>query len=421
MTLECVICISKSYYIVEYECKHTVCISCGVRLLKLYKNTDCPLCKQKSKIFCIKNLRSKIKENIREEDIVYQNEDCRNKCYNLLLHKCKKCHLILKNTYELRSHYRETHAFLLCFECTDNKKQFWFEHELYSVSTLRHHKNGKLNESGFKGHIYCPFCNIYLYDEISAKQHCNQFHLSCTICDILGYKNRYYNNFGDLELHFKNGHYCCTYQYCINIKAYAFPYKTELLEHLLKFHKQSTKLSDIQSYKSCTVPFFDPYYLSSQNNIKSYVLNNPAINFSTNEFASNITKKDLPNFLDRSKILEMKRKQSIRSSIIKRLIVKNQDEVIEIIEKIINKRLSVKDGCSDLKLLMNETILLKLLKELYFEDVQIEMTAYYKILEKQIKFPKFESKSVDTRTNSVRQPEKKVGFKIIELKSTKKK
>ncbi|WUR03819.1 ring-type E3 ubiquitin transferase [Vairimorpha necatrix] len=419
MDSDCAICMSKSHFIVEYECKHTLCITCGIRLVKLYKKKECTLCKQISKKIIVKNKKSKLKEEINSDDVIYQNKECKDKVLNLLIHKCKKCQVILKDIYELRAHYREVHASLLCYECIDNKKQFWFEHNLYSVSTLRCHKNGKLNEDGFRGHVYCSFCNIFLYDESCAKQHCIQSHVSCTVCDLLGIKNRFYNNFVDLEAHFKNAHYCCTFKYCQNIKAYVFPYKTELLEHLLKFHKQISKFNDISSTISCNIPYFDPFYLSTQNNIKINILNNSVINLKMNDFKHNTQAKEIPTYLDRTKITENKRNQSLRKSLIKRNITKNQEEVIEIAEKIVNKRLSIIDGCADLKLLMDENVLLKLLKELNFEEAQNEMKDYYKILEKQILFPKFEKKISENTTNT-RKETKPVGFKILNLKNYKK-
>ncbi|KAK6090138.1 hypothetical protein P3W45_000864 [Vairimorpha bombi] len=421
MSFECVICISKSQYIVEYECKHQVCVHCGIRLLKLYETSNCPLCKQKSNTYRIKSLRkNKIVKEISEKEIVYENEECKSMVDNLLLHKCQTCHLVLKDTYKLRSHYREIHSNLLCFECTDNKKQFWFEYVLYNVTTLRLHKKGKLNEDGFRGHVYCPFCCIYFYDENSAKHHSNQSHVHCAVCDILGNRNKYYKGFAELEMHFKNAHYCCTYNYCLGIKAYAFPYKTELLEHLLKFHKQSAKLSDIRTNRECNVEYFDPYYLNNQNHIKSKVLNEGLINLSINKLDESNSTKEIPNYLDRTKLSEIKRQQSLRKALIKRLLNTNQEEVYNIVEKIVTKRLAVKDGFEDIRLIVKDSSILKLVKEIYWADVQQEINEYYKILEKQILFPKFESKSGDTN-NQPRKQEKNVGFKIVDLSNYKRK
>lgn len=414
--MECVICLNHTNMVVEYECKHNVCHHCGTRLLMLYKNLNCPLCKQISKKSYIKSLNDFDLNEIIEKNVIYQNLKCKEDTKNLLIHKCKKCSNICKDTYMLRAHYREVHANLLCYECTDNKKQFWFEYILYDINTLRKHKLGKLNEDGFKGHVWCKFCKKYFYDEIAAKQHCNQVHIMCSVCDILGDKNRFYKNFSELEKHFKNFHYCCSQEYCLKIKAYAFPYKTELFEHLIKFHKQNIKLQDIKSITDNDTQFMDPTYLNVHNNIKSKIINlskpiKSYISFDKEESKDS----NFPDFLDRSQIMKIRREQLVRKSIISRLKINNHDQVYEIIEKIINKDISIHEGCDDLKLLIDGPNILKLFKDLYFEDIQTEINKYYKILENQILFPKFESKQ-NIKFSQPKKESKKIGFKILDLK-----
>lgn len=538
--MECVICLNNSKMVTQYECKHQICNHCGTRLLFLYKNSSCPLCKQTSNKLYFKELScndnfvteeknesefllnkskdtelknnqnftktnvnkllencrlsnvNKLSENnkrcnlnnlsekndikstnnnithtnisttITENNAIYENTKCKDTTKNLLLHKCKKCNLVCKDTFILRAHYRELHANLLCYECTDNKKQFWFEYVLYDINTLRNHKQGKLNEDGFKGHVWCKFCKKYFYDEATAKHHCNQIHYLCSVCDILGHRNRYYKDFNDLEIHFKNFHYCCKQEFCVKIKAYAFPYKTELFEHLFKFHKIQIKLQDIKSLNEIDNGFMDPTYLSYQNNIKtsivnrstmngvggsfigdvatsvnrslnlsngkSYISNSPTnrnsttfINRTTNNTrnAQIQQNENFPDFLDRAHINKIRQEQLKRKSIIMRLKIKNHDEVCEIIEKIINRSLTIQEGVDDLKLLIDGTSILKLFKDLHFEDMQQEINNYYKFLENQILFPKFESKE-KVKSNFRREDNRRVGFKIFDLKKSKK-
>ncbi|KAF9764628.1 E3 ubiquitin-protein ligase hel2 [Nosema granulosis] len=422
--MECLICIADSKAVVEYQCKHKICITCGIRLIFLYNNPNCPLCKQKSSKPVIKILGSKDNqaEYIEDKNVVYQNEECRSKVRGILVLKCKECSYKAKSRYDLNKHYK-SHSLFLCNECFENKKEFWWELKTYKVADLKSHKNGKLNENGFKGHVFCVHCNIFLYDERTAIRHCNLTHLQCTICDILGSKYKYYSSFKDLEQHYRNFHYCCTNKLCIQNKCYAFPYKTELLEHLTRFHKENVKFSDIKKQDCCDVAVMDPCFkfnqeIQNRRTIKSNVIDKNMRDYSAIRSTLASSTSAIPDYLNRSIITKMNLNQNTRKAVVSRYTSTNKDEVHKIIESTISKDKTIEDCFDQVSQLITPEVSLKLFKEINFETIQPEVNEKYKEFRKNILFPKFESSIKSPSTKKIET--RSIGFKILDLKKGKK-
>lgn len=421
--MECLICIEECNVVVEYECRHKICVTCGVRLIFLYSNPSCPLCKQESSKPVVKMLGVKDTpcEYLEDNNVTYQNETCKSKVKAMLLLKCCTCGYKAKNKYDLNKHYK-SHSLFLCNECFEHKKEFWWEFKTYKVSELKSHKNGKLLENGFKGHVFCVHCNIFLYDEQSAIRHCNLTHVQCTICDILGNKYKYYKSFKELEQHYRNDHYCCTNKLCIQNKCYAFPYKTELLEHLTRFHKENVKFSDIQKRDSCDVAVMDPCHkfnqeIQNRRSVKSNVIDKNVRDYSIikNTLAKS---SEIPDYLNRSIITKMNLNQNTRKAIVGRYTTNNKNEVHKIIEETISGEKGISDCFEQVSELVTPEVALKLLKDINFENLQPEVNEKYKEFRKNILFPKFEGSVESPKTKKIETRD--IGFKILELRKGKK-
>ena|SRR2546423_8893648 len=72
-----------------------------------------------------------------------------------------------------------------------HKKIFVHEHTLFSRAQLdKHYLEG--DESGFKGHPECEFCQSNFYDDDALYDHCRERHEQCEICKKRGIRNQYY-------------------------------------------------------------------------------------------------------------------------------------------------------------------------------------------------------------------------------------
>ncbi|EOB11570.1 Zinc finger protein 598 [Nosema bombycis CQ1] len=334
--------------------------------------------------------------------------------------KCTECDYVSKNKYDLSKHYK-SHTLLLCNECFENKKEFWWEFKTFKISTLKLHKNGKLNENGFRGHVFCIHCNIFIYDEPSAIRHCNITHVQCTICDILGFKYKYYSTFRELEQHYKNAHYCCDNKQCIQTKCYAFPYKTELFEHMTRFHKTNIKFSDLKSRNECDIPVMDPCAKSqidiqNRQKVKQNVIDKNIREFSQIKEVLN-NSNEIPDYLNRSIISKLNLNINTRKAIISRYINTSKDEVHKIIESTITKEKSIDECFEQISELVTPDIALKILKDINFESLQPEVDLKYKEFKNSILFPKFKSSTPPLKKI---ETSRSIGFKILDLKKSKK-
>ena len=79
---------------------------------------------------------------------------------------------------DLHKHVRAVHHKKICDLCSRHKKVFTHEHELFTDAELgRHMKKGDdnpgaIDQTGFKGHPLCSFCNQRFYGEDELYVHC---------------------------------------------------------------------------------------------------------------------------------------------------------------------------------------------------------------------------------------------------------
>lgn len=132
----------------------------------------------------------------------------------------------------------------MCDLCTRNKKVFTHEHDLFTVQELRKHERigdddpGAVDQSGFKGHPECGFCRTRFYGDDELYAHCRDKHERCHICDrrLQGREHQYYVDYGALEQHFRNDHFLCLDQECLDKKFVVFESEIDLKAHQLEAH-----------------------------------------------------------------------------------------------------------------------------------------------------------------------------------------
>jgi hypothetical protein len=114
----------------------------------------------------------------------------------------------------LKAHVAKDHNFRLCELCIDNKKVFPSEQRLYSQAEYDQHLRYG-DKDGSEGHPLCEFCKKRYYDKTSLFTHLIKDHFSCHICEKNGIRYKYYNNYLDLENHFREEHFLCEDPMCL--------------------------------------------------------------------------------------------------------------------------------------------------------------------------------------------------------------
>jgi hypothetical protein len=145
---------------------------------------------------------------------------------------------------DLHRHVRSVHNKWMCDLCTRHKKVFTHEHELFTKKDLLKHEKfgddnpGAIDQTGFKGHPECTFCQKRFYGDDELFVHCRDQHEKCHICERRDGRNRpqYYLNYNTLEDHFRKDHFLCPDVECMEKKFVVFDSKIDLNAHQLEAH-----------------------------------------------------------------------------------------------------------------------------------------------------------------------------------------
>ncbi|KAL0265878.1 UNVERIFIED_CONTAM: hypothetical protein PYX00_011595 [Menopon gallinae] len=183
-------------------------------------------------------------------NVFFASPETRGEVRRLLAFACQLCAATFPSLPPLRTHYSRSHRKLLCDECLDHRKSFPSELELFDHRGLKEHKSS--GDGSFHGHVWCCFCMSYFYNAEAARAHCIKQHELCVFCE----EKRFYRNFECLEQHWKRVHYTCEYPTCIRQKVYAFKFKGELMQHLMRCH--SVRESRIESRAEEDLEFMEP-------------------------------------------------------------------------------------------------------------------------------------------------------------------
>ncbi|KAG5858908.1 hypothetical protein KMI_10g16080 [Encephalitozoon hellem] len=426
--MNCQVCTGGMDLFARYDCGHRICMTCSARLVFLYMQCSCPLCRNPAKEIIFSALstpsegfpRQMWKGQRAPLAVFYEGEYVKKMMEDLLSNKCRECRRKFGTLKELKKHYAY-HGFVLCSECIKSRRDFWHEIKLYKSDTIRSHRSGSLGEEGFDGHVFCVHCKIYLFDSDDARKHCNLKHELCNICDILGKKYQYYNSFKDLEAHYKNAHYCCGFQTCQMNKCYVFPYQTELFDHLNRFHKACVKLSEIPRAGRCSIPVMDPLRKKRTAARASFVDQSggeirlssfPKANTSQG-MASESAETELPKYLDRNILEEERKRQSRRKAIMERICKAEADGVEEIVNEFLEDIIDVMAAFNKISDVIGDKAALKLFETMNFGGKQGVVQGSMKALRKKVMFPKF----VPSEPVEYKEPKEKKspGFAIIDL------
>jgi hypothetical protein len=211
------------------------------------KNKHCTQCRtDRSDVIFSRNL-DKQYQDFTPEDIIFthtglgmsfDNRDTQDKVLGLLKFNCPKkgCGAVAGNWKELKNHVHDAHHLRFCNLCTRHKHQLTIEFPLYNARELsKHEREG--DSHGFTGHPRCNFCNVRYYSDDELFEHLKLDHEKCHICfRINPSKPQYFNDYNALEKHFREAHYACMVQSCIDLKFIVFADEIDLKAHMVEAH-----------------------------------------------------------------------------------------------------------------------------------------------------------------------------------------
>lgn len=247
-------------------CDHPVCLTCCVRMRVLCDTKECPVCRVKlgqvtvsSHIHPYKNKKTDCKTSwIRKYGLLFENLSLREKHTQLLAYCCDNCpENSLFSTFKLlRDHIRKTHDLFFCEICVDNLKLFPFEFKTYKKQDLaRHRREGDQDDTSYKGHPLCKFCDERFLNNDTLLSHLRRNHFWCHICESGG-RQDYYRDYETLREHFKGDHFLCEEGDCKNEQfTSVFRNEIDLKAHKASQHRQGLSKTETKQLRQIDVGF----------------------------------------------------------------------------------------------------------------------------------------------------------------------
>ncbi|CAM8969123.1 unnamed protein product [Rhodiola kirilowii] len=271
----CVVCAETLEWVAYGSCGHReVCSTCVARLRFICKDRRCCLCKfESSTVFVTKAmgdytnvisdfsiLPSDPKEGqvgpywYHEGTQAYFDdadhfkmikETCRLTCsecdkeYESSDKKSKR-RGAFADIEKLKTHLFHQHKLSMCNLCLEGRKVFICEQKLFTKAQLSQHistgdsevDGSESDRGGFNGHPSCRFCRNHFYGDNELYRHMSTEHYTCHIC-LRRHPGQYdyYNNYSDLENHFRADHFLCEDEACLAKKFIVFASESEMKRH----------------------------------------------------------------------------------------------------------------------------------------------------------------------------------------------
>ena len=244
----CVICARKLVYVSLTPCHHKTCHICAFRQRALYEKKTCLICRtENEEVTFTDHIDGEIsdKQSFSEKNekygINFTSKEVAVETLNLLKFFCplSKDEQVsdLGSFKKYNEHLKSEHNRMICLICAIHKHAFPSELEVFTQNQLRNHQT-RGNSEGFKGHPMCGFCSgkrFYSDDELYI--HMRNQHEKCHICDKINATSpQYFKDYNQLFDHFRQSHYVCTVQTCLDNKFVVFKDELELQAHILQEH-----------------------------------------------------------------------------------------------------------------------------------------------------------------------------------------
>ena len=149
--------------------------------------------------------------------------------------KVKGCNAMKRDMSALKKHLTEDHKMHMCALCIEHKQSFPSEQKMYTQAQYETHLRKGDNDGG-EGHPSCDFCKKRYYDKTALFTHLSQDHHTCHLCEKQGIQFKYFNEYRDVEKHFRKDHYLCDEQLCLSKRYIVFTTLEELNHHTSQWH-----------------------------------------------------------------------------------------------------------------------------------------------------------------------------------------
>ncbi|KAF9669813.1 hypothetical protein SADUNF_Sadunf13G0003500 [Salix dunnii] len=265
----CAVCADTLEWVAYGPCLHKeVCSTCIIRLRFICNDFCCCICKSESNtIFVTKALgdytkmisdfkglgevngsEGKVGEYWYHEGTKAYFDDFDH--YNMIKAMCKlSCNVCnkknggskeFKSVEQLKGHLFHRHSLFMCSLCLEGRKIFISEQKLYNRAQLTQHvrtgdsvvDGSESERGGFTGHPMCEFCENPFYGDNELYLHMSTDHFTCHMCQRQHPgQYEYFNNYDNLEIHFRQEHFLCEDEACLARKFIVFAAEFELKRH----------------------------------------------------------------------------------------------------------------------------------------------------------------------------------------------
>ncbi|XP_041362656.1 E3 ubiquitin-protein ligase ZNF598-like [Gigantopelta aegis] len=246
-------------------CDHPVCYKCLTRMRILCKQLYCAICRSDlPEVLFITNLK-KYSDHKRQQfisnwkhRIFFDTEETRRQYLKLLEYSCSLCpdrkpdHSFLG----LKDHMRKQHSLFCCDLCVKHLQLFSSERKFYNRKDLAtHRRTGDPDDTSYKGHPLCEFCDDRYMDKDELHRHLRKDHYFCHFCDTHG-TNEYYNDYNNLREHFRADHYLCEDGDCADRRVQftnAFRGEIDMKAHYAQQHSRNLSKAQIKEVRTLDI------------------------------------------------------------------------------------------------------------------------------------------------------------------------
>ncbi|KDP23345.1 hypothetical protein JCGZ_23178 [Jatropha curcas] len=271
----CAVCAETLEWVAYGPCAHReVCSTCIIRLRFICNDQCCCICKSESSVIFVTKAMGDYTRMINDFSALPANpiegqvgqywfhegtqayfDDLDH--YNMIKAMCRLSCIVcdkrneqsnggskrigdFNNIEQLKIHLSHEHRLFMCSLCLEGRKIFISEQKLYDRAQLSQHvKTGdsvvdgsESERGGFMGHPTCKFCHNPFYGDNELYSHMSTEHFTCHICQRQHPgQYEYYNDYNDLENHFRQGHFLCEDEACLAKKFIVFASEPEMKRH----------------------------------------------------------------------------------------------------------------------------------------------------------------------------------------------
>ncbi|KAL0033761.1 hypothetical protein WJX77_004297 [Trebouxia sp. C0004] len=253
---DCVICCEPMQVVSIGKCNHkAVCERCSLRLIMLYQDTRCPLCKADLEQVVMAQwtdpephdwpqYASRLRQlwhnpkwcrSIFVDDApvpgVTHTRNLHSRLQHIAARACVVCdpqgHRPFPSNSALTKHVMAQHHQHMCTVCLDARRSFALELPLFaSQKELQAHMTS--------AHTFCGFCNVHFFSGEELWEHVHDRHFTCQLC-MRHSTHSHFNAAADLTEHLRRDHFLCIEEECQDCFV-AFDSLQQLQEHHRDFH-----------------------------------------------------------------------------------------------------------------------------------------------------------------------------------------